>query len=616
MSRKPPSLKEAHSRFADRGSVFDVAGLTIKQRVEMTVKLVLLSLVLTMLTLKGKADRSPVENVTVVEGETVTLNCTVHHDNTSHLQWSNPRSYIAFFNGIKVLKDRRYSVVAQSKTELTISLSNVTVLDKGMYSCLHYIKPVSTKKVYVDVLAPPSQPVLEMTQNKDTKTLRCSTRGSYPPPNISWSINTDLELDAHTQYRHEGISGKTSAVSTLVIRSHRSNVRVDCIVQHAALRNAALKASITIIDPFQPVLEITRDGDKKKILRCSTGVCSPPPKITWLFSTGMEMDGDILYQYKGNGDKCTAFSTFIFKMNTPFIRVDCIVQHEALKNTTLKDSIDIIDNFFIGDRKQSTTLTTTTLTPETTTMVEFLPASTAGYTASSDTPGTDRQGSATTQYFEPETVGTEFLPVSTTAYAPDIDIPETSQETTNQYPESTTSTAEFNSTSRNLTDAEVTTSNYTETANETSVPTAITATESVSGNVSTNSTDPEKKVTHRLIGKKSGTLLVVLVSFLICALLVIVLYFVSKLKKAHDKWKREIEESSQSLESNKSKSSNEERLSQERRCQVIPNYNFMKHTVELHTETETGMQPEKTTQTADSVETPQENRAPVRETEL
>lgn len=43
-------------------------------------------------------------------------------------------------------------MVAQSKTELTISLSNVTVLDKGMYSCLHYIKPVTTKKVYVDVL--------------------------------------------------------------------------------------------------------------------------------------------------------------------------------------------------------------------------------------------------------------------------------------------------------------------------------------------------------------------------------------------------------------------------------------------------------------------------------
>ncbi|XP_041098394.1 cytotoxic and regulatory T-cell molecule [Polyodon spathula] len=576
----------------------------------MDVKLVLLSLVLTMLTPRGSAARSLAENVTVLEGETVTLNCTVHHDNTSHLQWSNPRSYVAFFNGIKVLRDRRYSVVAQSKTELTISLSNVTVLDKGMYSCLHYIKPVTTKQVYVEVLAPPSQPVLEMTQNTDTKTLRCSTRGSYPPPKISWSINTELELDAHTQYRHEGISGKTFAVSTLVIRSHRSNVRVDCIVQHEALRNATLKASLTIIDPFQPVLELTRDGDKKMILRCSTGVCSPPPKITWLFSSGMEMDGDVQYQYKGNSDKCTAFSTFIFKMHTPFIRVDCTVQHKALKNTTLKDSINIIDNGFIGDRKQSTTLTTTTLTPEPTSMVDFLPVSTAGYAASSDPPGTDRQGSTTAQYFEPETAGTEFPPVSTTVYAPGT------EETTNQPPESTTSTVEFNITSSNLTDAEVTTSNYNETTNETSSPTAVTVTESVSGNVSANFTDPEKEVTHRLIGKKSGTLLVVLVSFLICALLVIVLYFVSKLKQAHSQWKREMEESSQSLESNKSKSSNEEKLSQERRCQVIPNYNFMKHTVELHTETETGIQPEKNTQTADSVETPQENRAPVRETEL
>uniref|UniRef100_A0A8C5AFU4 Immunoglobulin domain-containing protein n=1 Tax=Gadus morhua TaxID=8049 RepID=A0A8C5AFU4_GADMO len=59
--------------------------------------------------------------------------------------------------------------------------------------------------------------------------------------------------------------------------------------------------------------------------------------------------------------------------------------------------------------------------------------------------------------------------------------------------------------------------------------------------------------------KANGTLLIFLVTCLIVALSVVVLFLAIKLRRAHIHWKRENEDSDPSIESNKSKSSDEER---------------------------------------------------------
>lgn len=79
----------------------------------------------------------------------------------------------------------------------------------------------------------------------------------------------------------------------------------------------------------------------------------------------------------------------------------------------------------------------------------------------------------------------------------------------------------------------------------------------------------------------SASLLVFLVSCLIFALLVVVIFFGIKLRRAYIKCKKENEESDQSVESSKSKSSSEKKQSQDqRRKGLFNNIGFTKYIVE------------------------------------
>ncbi|XP_040006478.1 cytotoxic and regulatory T-cell molecule isoform X2 [Xiphias gladius] len=82
-------------------------------------------------------------------------------------------------------------------------------------------------------------------------------------------------------------------------------------------------------------------------------------------------------------------------------------------------------------------------------------------------------------------------------------------------------------------------------------------------------------------GSEGGSsLLVFLVTCLIFGLLVVVIFFAIKLRRAHITWKRENEDSDPSEESSKSKSSQEERNSQGQRRRGLFNTAFTKYVVE------------------------------------
>ncbi|XP_048036686.1 cytotoxic and regulatory T-cell molecule isoform X3 [Megalobrama amblycephala] len=88
--------------------------------------------------------------------------------------------------------------------------------------------------------------------------------------------------------------------------------------------------------------------------------------------------------------------------------------------------------------------------------------------------------------------------------------------------------------------------------------------------------DNDKQINHQ----ESSPLLILLVTSLIIALLIVVIFFVIRLRRAHIAWKKENEESEQSVESSKSKSSHEEKQSHERRRQGFWNSNFTEYRVE------------------------------------
>ncbi|NWT54717.1 CRTAM protein, partial [Erythrocercus mccallii] len=164
------------------------------------------------------------------------------------LQWLNPQGFTIFLNAQQVLRDQRYKLLRHSKDELSIQLSNVTVQDEGIYSCFYYSRHFKSKSHNVKILAAPSHPVLEVSQDAERGIkLSCHTQGCKPQPQISWLLDNGIELQGDTRHQLGADGKKWSTSSTLRILSYSPKVTASCILQHPALRGGRLMASL----PFQ-----------------------------------------------------------------------------------------------------------------------------------------------------------------------------------------------------------------------------------------------------------------------------------------------------------------------------------------------------------------------------
>ncbi|NXN91071.1 CRTAM protein, partial [Rhinopomastus cyanomelas] len=160
------------------------------------------------------------------------------------LQWLNPRGFTIFLNAKRALRDQRYKLIRYSKDELSLRLLNVTVHDEGIYKCFYYDIPFKIKNKTVEVLAAPSNPVLEASQDTEGKiTLSCYTQGCKPQPQITWLVDNSIELLGDTKHQLEADGKKWATTSTLTVLAYRSNAMASCIVHHRALREEKLVAS-------------------------------------------------------------------------------------------------------------------------------------------------------------------------------------------------------------------------------------------------------------------------------------------------------------------------------------------------------------------------------------
>ncbi|XP_038017573.1 cytotoxic and regulatory T-cell molecule isoform X3 [Motacilla alba alba] len=203
-----------------------------------------------LLLLQGGFPGAAGDSVALKEGENLILNCTFSTlgNNNFTLQWSNPLNFTIFLNAQKVLRDQRYKLLHYSKDELSIQLSNVTEQDEGIYSCMYYTRHVKTKTQNVEILAAPSHPVLEVSQDEGRGiNLSCYTQGGRPQPQISWLLDNGIELPGDTRHQLGADGKKWSTRSTLRILSYSPGVTASCIIQHPALGARRLLASF----PFQ-----------------------------------------------------------------------------------------------------------------------------------------------------------------------------------------------------------------------------------------------------------------------------------------------------------------------------------------------------------------------------
>ncbi|XP_066430781.1 cytotoxic and regulatory T-cell molecule-like isoform X1 [Eleutherodactylus coqui] len=217
-----------------------------------------------LLTLSNVNSESHTSSLSVEEGAAVTLRCVFPGGNGSDMQWLTPRGYISYFNGEKVLKDRRHQLVESSTNKLIIRLSNITRADEGIYSCLYYSSPVQNKTVHVSVLAAPSPPSIEVVRisgksRKEKYHLICSTSGGRPCPRLTWLINDHTEVVGHHKRKLES-DGRCTAISSLKVSAVSHTSRATCVVRHKTLKPGNLTASYSFHTlPAVTASQITED---------------------------------------------------------------------------------------------------------------------------------------------------------------------------------------------------------------------------------------------------------------------------------------------------------------------------------------------------------------------
>ncbi|NXA67700.1 CRTAM protein, partial [Mohoua ochrocephala] len=198
------------------------------------------------------------------------------------LQWLNPRGFTIFLNAQRVLRDKRYKLLRYSKDELSVQLSNVTVQDEGIYRCFYYSRRFKSKSQNVEILAAPSRPVLEVSQDAGRGIeLSCYTQGCKPQPQISWLLDNGIELQGDTRHQLGADGKKWSTSSTLRVLSYSPEVTASCVIQHPALTGEKLMASFHFQDlPSTEDAEVPSPSENPAVSSPPENAAAPSPSAS------------------------------------------------------------------------------------------------------------------------------------------------------------------------------------------------------------------------------------------------------------------------------------------------------------------------------------------------
>ncbi|XP_059400327.1 cell adhesion molecule 2a isoform X2 [Carassius carassius] len=254
-----------------------------------------------ILAISGTQGQVPIiQNMTVTEGGIANLTCRVEHNDNTSLQWSNPAQQTLFFGDKKALRDNRIELVRATSQELTISISEVTLADEGMYTCSLFTMPVKTAKAFLTVLGVPKKPEINgLTKpvlEGDQITLTCVTSGSKPAADVRWFKN-EKEIKGAKEVN---ASGKTFTVKSslqFLVNRHDDGVAYTCRVDHVSLTATHEETTQVLEVHYAPYVEIkhsipaTLEGQYLKLECVPHGNPSPDP-VLWTKDGGELPDLD------------------------------------------------------------------------------------------------------------------------------------------------------------------------------------------------------------------------------------------------------------------------------------------------------------------------------------
>ncbi|KAM9456168.1 cytotoxic and regulatory T-cell molecule [Clarias gariepinus] len=393
----------------------------------------------------------------------------------------------------------------------------------------------------------------------DTLTLTCRLKKHHTSSPVEWKNPENLSL-----FFNKIKAMKDKRTSLVALTNSKFSIRVTDIkfkdggVYNCVRYNPEFsekKFKVTVIDA--PKLEKDEQGDKT-IVTCTASANEHPPSLSWLIDNGVEIEA--LPNYEGDNvtKKYTAVSHLNVKSTTKRVRVTCLAHHPALYHFYLENSI------YLGSQSEDT-LSKNPKYPSTTpdtTVITTLPSSTSEDTSTSSKYPSPTLGTTDTKFISNLFSSTSF----TSSH---------SQSESTDYSNTTVAVAETtedisSNDSANVLSNTTANESISETTEGTPSNTSITSSSDNNGNYSSHE--------RQSIKKGNSALLVLLVTCLIICLFVVLVFFLVRLRKAHIAWKKENEESEQSVESSKSKSSSEEK--QKQRRQGFWNTSFTKYKAE------------------------------------
>lgn len=133
----------------------------------------------------------PAINVTVVEGDTAVLECSILHLTEDHqVVWTDAEGFVLTLNEKRIFDNQRLSIERPFKQMWNLHIRDVRYADRGKYVCQISTQPPKHKDVILNVLEPPY--IIDQYSSKDTiaqegetVTFVCNASG-HPQPEINW----------------------------------------------------------------------------------------------------------------------------------------------------------------------------------------------------------------------------------------------------------------------------------------------------------------------------------------------------------------------------------------------------------------------------------------------
>ncbi|XP_041351056.1 limbic system-associated membrane protein-like [Gigantopelta aegis] len=277
----------------------------------------------------------PVVNVTVKEGTTAILPCSVNFLGQYQVVWTDQWSMLLTFEDRRIIDDERLSIERPYTKDWNLHIRKVKYKDQGLYNCQVNTSPIKLKTVHLKVQVT-AKIIPQLSSNDmtvlegDTVTLTCNVSG-IPMPTVTWYRHTSDKADDSAK-ESEFCPGTTKiGTSGEVLVIHNVSRYCDGIYECEAFNGVPPKATrlIRVSVEFPPEIrlpnkKIGQEMGKDTILECI--VSANPQEITVWKRNDMEIHKSIKYRVEiyEEGDNTITLSLRVRNLDeTDFGKYTC-----------------------------------------------------------------------------------------------------------------------------------------------------------------------------------------------------------------------------------------------------------------------------------------------------